>query len=482
MGRTKSLQIATAALLVAVATLAPAAGLVGGESTADPVTVEDGGTYQKPVVLRFEVASENGTYELRTADDRLFVTELVAHNGTVILDTGPLDPGEYVLLDSETDRVRYRFTLEANPNAAATETDAQYYPNATVEPGKTYPLATRLHVPVDASHRYEIVPLFDWDYAIYQPGDDGRLEVKGWTLRPGWYAVYDAETGRAVTTFRLTEGKTGANDERAADRVPPAPAALVPDDAARENATNVGDRRVLWRGQPLAFRVDGDADYVLRADNGTALGRFAPRDHTVYLTTRNLSGGMYTLERPGGHVVYRFTLASQTLSATEEGDSVRVTSNRRGWDLVVEAANLSRETLSAAFPEAVERGGRVVVLDVGSTAEVAVNERDLPAGNHTLTLRAVDTGVTTTVTVHVPTVESGADAATGTAHEAAVPGTKTPSPTPSPTPVASNAGEEPEPSSTEPSETAASSPGLDVSAALVALTLAVGLASVLARC
>lgn len=465
--------------LVAAAAIALIAA--GGVAADGPVVAEDGGTYQKPVVLQFDVANENGTYELRTASDRAFVAELIAENGAVTLETASLRPGDYVLLDSETDRVEYRFTLTANPDAG-NDTDAgdRSHPNLTVSAGETYPLDARLLVSVEGGHRYEVVPLFDWSYAMYKVGDGGTIAVEAWRLRPGWYAVYESESDRAVTTFRLTAAPNESREKRDATHPP---SALVPNASDRRNATTVGSRQVLWRGQSLAFRVDGDVRYVLRADNGTALGWFEPRDHEVVLSTAQLSTGTYTLERPDGHVAYRFALASQSLSVSAEESALRITSNRRGYDLVVTSPNLSRDVLAAVFPTAVERSGAVVLPDIGSESRVPVNVSALPAGNHTVTLRAADAAdAAETVTVTVPIAESGTTVGGDTPNgapprgSATEPVTATASPTlaTSATPTASATAH----GSTAPA-TSGRGPGFGVVAAVCGL--AVGLVQ-LSRC
>lgn len=121
MSRNRTLAVA---LLVCLASL----GLAPGAFAAETVTAEDGGTYEIPVTLQFDVGDESNDYEVRTADG-LLVVQLAAEDGTATLDTGHMDPGEYVLENPDTGETLYEFTLVGEPSTAtATETDSQSEP------------------------------------------------------------------------------------------------------------------------------------------------------------------------------------------------------------------------------------------------------------------------------------------------------------------------------------------------------------------
>ena len=311
----------TVALLVSVAVL----GLTPGAFAADTVTVEDGGTYEQPVTLQFDVPDGSNDYAVRTADG-LFVNQLAAENGTAMLDTDHMDPGEYVLTNPDTGETLYTFTLVGEPST----------PTAT-----------------------------------------------------------------APATAAETEPE------------PVRPALRVPT-ADRSDAVDATDARVFWVGQDLAFRVDGDTSYQF-AHDGEQLGRLTGPDHYRYLNTTALEPGMYTVRRHGGHDVYRFSLSEQTLSATATEAELDVTSNRRGFDLVLSSPNASTAQLLEAVPDATRQHGRVVVTDVGSDASIPVETGSLPVGNHTLTLTVADTGTTANATLQVAARNGSATAATATA-------------------------------------------------------------------
>lgn len=318
MSRNRTLAVA---LLVSLAVL----GVAPGAFAADTVTAEDGGTYEIPLTLQFDVGE--GDYTLRTADG-LFVNQLVAENGTVTLDTDGMDPGEYVLNDPDTGETLYEFTLVGDPSTP-------------------------------------------------------------------------------TATDRATETET----ESAAA---PVPSELSVPESDRSNAADATGARVFWAGQDVAFRVDGDTSYRLLHD-GEALGRLTGPDHYRYLNTTALEPGMYTVERRGGHEVYRFSVTEQTLSATATGDELAVSSNRRGFDLVLSSSNVSTTQLLDAVPSATQQDGRVVVTGVGPDTTIPVAAGSLPVGNHTVTMTVTDTGVTANATLQVVTHNDSASEATATA-------------------------------------------------------------------
>lgn len=375
MPRTKAFLLALT-LVAASLAVPPAIGAAAG-----PVAAEDGGTYEIPVVLEFDVDSESEEYSVRTATDRLFVNALRAENGTVTLDTESMDSGEYVLIRQDSEEVVFEFTL-----------------------------------------------------------------VGGVT-----------ETPTGTETPTATDGETPSVD--------PAPSRLRVSSEDRPDAVPAADGGVFWIGQDLAFRVDGDTEYVLHSESDT-FGALGGASHERYLNTTSLEPGMYTVERPDGHVVYRFRLTVQSATASVAGESIGVESNRDSYDAVLSAPNVTTEQLLSAVPAATERDGRVVLTDLSSDANVELNREALPVGNHTLTLSVPDTGAGTNATVSVsdswenttPTTESGNPAVDPeTATQTA---TATPTANPTTTPTSEPASESP---------TTTDAPGFGPVAALIAV-------------
>lgn len=99
------------------------------EETQQAATVaENGSTHEISTRLAFEVSHEGDTYELREGDERLYVDQLQATDGSVVLNTKSLDPGNYVLVHERSDDVEYHFTLVRAETTVATSTTT---PNST---------------------------------------------------------------------------------------------------------------------------------------------------------------------------------------------------------------------------------------------------------------------------------------------------------------------------------------------------------------
>lgn len=427
MPRSIPLLLAVTTLLVVASAAGPVGALVQTDRTVDadggPVDGEDGGTYQPPVTVVFDVET-NDTYELRTADDRALVAQLATENGTVAVDTTGLDAGEYVLLPSDGDTVEYRFTVEVDPTTTTEPTngrgdDAADGPRVALQSGARYERGTVVTVDVDPDESYEVVPVFDWNYAMYPGVEDGVVAVETSELRLGWYAVRTDDGDEVLGTFEVV---ASTDDGEPGPKLPTDE--LVVARSERADAVAVESRDVRYRGQVLRFRVDGDTRYVLRSPDGDNLGAFTSSDHAVYVNTTTLSPGVYRLERRHGPTVYRVAVAEQTLDAASNGTTVRVASNRRSFEVVVESDALSQETLLAAFPTATATDGRVVLNVSGGEATRSVDGAALGPGTYILTLTVPDTGVNTTVTVAVPEA-ANATATAGTATARALPRTAT---------------------------------------------------------
>ncbi|WP_277554969.1 hypothetical protein [Halobaculum limi] len=403
MPRSIPLLLAVTTLLVVASAAGPVGALVQPDRVVDADTEfvdgENDGTYHKPATVLFDVET-NDTYELRTADDRALVAQLAAENGTVTVDTEGVDPGEYVLLPSDGDDVVYRFTVEVNPTTTTEPAndradDGANGPSVSLQAGARYERGTVVTVDVDSSESYEVVPVFEWNYAMYPGVDDGTVRVDTSELRLGWYAVRTDDGEEVLGTFEVV----ASTDEESGPKSPDDN--LVVARSERADAVDVESRDVRYRGQVLRFRVDGDTPYVLRSPDGDNLGAFTSSDHAVFVNTTTLSPGVYRLERRNGPTVYRVAIARQRLDAVANGTTVRLASNRRSFRLAVESDALSREDLLAAFPTARASDGRVVLNVSGGEASRSVDETALDPGTYTLTLTAPDTGANATVTVTV---------------------------------------------------------------------------------
>ncbi|MFC7069444.1 hypothetical protein [Halobaculum lipolyticum] len=476
-----------ALLLAAVLVIAPAGHAVVTDSadpadSAETVDGTDGGTYDGSVTIAFDV-DPNESYVLRTATERLPVAQFAGENGTVFLDTGPLDPGEYVLVARGNDAVAYEFTVTGEPDVSETPSDGDERTGETeaIVAGDRYETGTVLTVEVRTDRYYEVVPLFEWAYSMHLTADGGTLEIDTSRLRPGWYAVHTPDGEAVMTTFEVVESAPEPDPDDEADPQPPADALLVDRDA-RPDAVRAADRGIYYRGQLLRFRVDGDTDYVLRAPNDTELGSFSATDHRVYLNTTTLPEGLYRLERPDGHVVYHAQIRPQTLRASADGTTVRLVSNRQEYAAVLTSESLSEAALLSAFPRAERRDGRVV-LPVGSAdATFALETAGLDSGEYDLTVTIPDTGARATANGTAPDpVAATATPSGGTPR--ALAGTATPRETGSgggtaeTTPTAAPAGGATTAASTTPARrTAVDGPGFGPASALAA-TLAVGAAA-----
>lgn len=315
------------------------------------------------------------------------------------------------------------------------------------EDGGTYEIGVTLAFDVgDGDDEYNIRTA-DGLLVVQLVAENGTATLDTSHMDAGDYVLKDPDTGETLYAFTLvgspstpaatstetaTPAESGtdtpaesATDTPAESAIDPVRPELRVSGTDRATAVDATDGRVLWLGQDVAFRVDGDTGYRL-SHEGETLGRLTGTDHYRYLNTTALEPGMYTVRRADGHEVYRFSLSAQTLSATTTGSDLDVASNRQGFDLVLSSSNLTRTQLLDAVPSATQQNGRVVVTDVGSSTSIPVETGSLPVGTHSLTLTVADTETTATVTLQVAARNGSATAATSTAKEAVSTVTTTP--------------------------------------------------------
>lgn len=398
------------ALTAVAGAVVPVAAATGNDTSSGAIDAEDGGEYEIPATLQFDVEEADALYELRTADERSLVAQFHAEGGHVTLDTASMDPGQYVLMNTDSDEAIVEFSLvdevqdEAAGDSDAPNSDAiADRPRTTLTDGESYTRSGWLDVAVDDDNRYEVEALFDWSYTLLPERTDDTLHIRTWTLRTGWYAVYDTETDRAVTTFELLETKRPAETASA-------PEVLSSGPVAGTQTVTATDGGIFWHGQTLRFRVDGDATYRVVDGDGTTVSRTSTTAHWLSLNTTDLDRGEYTLEREDGHDLYTVILVSQSLTAKGGTGSVAVDSNRGRFDVALSSSDLSKVELLDLVPAAIERDGAVVVEDVRAGERIWFDD-STPTGNYSLTVRAVDTGTTSSATMTVP--EAGLSARHG---------------------------------------------------------------------
>lgn len=197
--------LAVAAVSMAVAADSMVVAADGSRALGEPVAAETGSTYDVGTTLAFDVEGGNATYELRTSEG-LLVAQFRASDGTVVADTGPLDPGPYVLIHAGTDERLYEFTLtrDGTPTLSLTSTPS---PTPTPKPvtaeeGTTYEVGTWLRFDVEGGD-YEL-RTGDGVLVAQVRAPDGSAVVDTSSLDRGSYRLVAAASGETVYGFRVT--------------------------------------------------------------------------------------------------------------------------------------------------------------------------------------------------------------------------------------------------------------------------------------
>lgn len=204
---------------VLAGTAAVAAGVVDSSTTeavfvqdtdTDAVVVQNGSTYRVSQTLVFEVDAAADSYVLRTgAGD--YVDQLSAENGTIILDSGLLNAGTYVLVNHTTESVAYQFALTGGETTTTTtEAPTETTVPATVaEDGATYETARRLSFEV--AHDQETYILRTGEQRLYVDqlrSTDGTIELDTTGLDPGQYVLVRQSSGDVSHRFTLVGDET----------------------------------------------------------------------------------------------------------------------------------------------------------------------------------------------------------------------------------------------------------------------------------
>ncbi|WP_435097587.1 hypothetical protein [Halarchaeum sp. P4] len=451
-------------LLVGVA----AACLAGPAVAADPVAATNGTTYEHGTSIAIDVET-NGSYALYTADDA-FVAEFAAENGTVVVDTGDLENGDYVLTNASEATV-FAFGVEGAPTTTTTtepakttnDTDRPDDKTLKLEDGSTYDAGVTLTRDV-AGDEYTLETT-DGEFVMELAAQNGTLTVETDGL-DGEYVLRDAD-GTAVATFTVE-----ATDETTTTTTTTTSSASVSDggdsagdDAPLDQTVAAENDSVYWQGLTLRFDVDAD-HATLRTADGAFVGEYAADNGTVTVETAGLDTGDYWLNASG---TVHFSVARQFLDAADQGDTLGVTSNRAGYPLVLQSSALSDEQLRVLVPASETRDGHVVVSNLSHDATLELDESVVAPGNYSVTAVAGDTGVRddATVTVRATSGGSATSTTTGPAENGATGGANTTSTATSTTSA----------TTTTPPATNGGSPGFG----LAASALALGGAALLAR-
>lgn len=259
------------------------------DAGGDPVTVENGSTYEVGTELAFDVA-DDGSYELRT-DDGAFLLERNATDGRVVVDTDSFRSGTYRLVDADTGETAYQVTLAGGDTPTPTPDPV------VVTDGGSYDVGTHLRFDVDDG-TYEIYT-DDGAFVASRRASDGSLVVDTRDMDAGSYRLVRQADSEVVYEVRLVDGTATASATTTAS-----PTATPRPRLATNGSTHEPGAR-------LAFDVGAGTYELYTADGAFVATRRASDDGRVVVDTESLATGGYRIvDTDSGTTAATFTLST----------------------------------------------------------------------------------------------------------------------------------------------------------------------------
>lgn len=423
-------------VLVAIAIVA-AAG-VGAAEMEEPLG--DGELYWEGTIVYADDFAPGADEAALYTQDGQHVRNISLDGGDLTIDTGGL-LGEYYVTAPGADRVSFEIVEQVIGVGVDVSRATDGPPYVTAE----------VTISTNRGSAVMQVTGFD-DFTEYVEGDvetvDGEtLEVE----QRGTFTVTLDHLAGDTVTIRASDSETDTLGNEIFD-VPPI---THPPEADVVTAERGGK---YWAGDILAFGSATTHEFYrieTVAGEGVAEQQTAT-DGRLYVNTSGYSAGAYRVLNESGGELTRFDVDVQELDATVDGETLRLESNRDGYNATITVSNESANVTGQVLADVDGETGSIGAL--GAEEELAVATERLAPGNYTIEIHT-ESGVNTSVTFSVAE-ETPTPTATATA-------TPTATETTTGTPTATDGS--PEPATTSQAETATSTPGFGVVATIVAI-------------
>lgn len=353
-------------------------------------TLCDGRTYWRGVRLSYTATSATAEYTVvNRSTGRAVLSVNSTADGTVRLDTRTVDVGTYGLENSSGASVVDSFRIKNQSLSLEPVGETSYTRGIGSE--ATYTVHT------NRTGRFSLV--------VY--GDAlGRVDGR---VVDGNYIVRNVSDGDAISINTTSVVGDRAATFKVADT---AATSTVSYHVEPWPATQYGNRTVTlrneslyWQGQLLTSTnasADSELELYKIEDGNRALAMQLTADGngSFSIDTTAIYPGTYRLYSQSDELIASFDVVSQDLSASFDNTSVSATdltgnvtisSTRATFDLVVWSPQATTETLLAAFPNAENRSGHVVIRNVESGSAVQLDLTALPGGTYEVGVSPVDT-------------------------------------------------------------------------------------------
>ncbi|WP_276300552.1 PGF-pre-PGF domain-containing protein [Halorussus lipolyticus] len=377
--------------------------------TSANAPLEDGGIYWHGQVLYNDtVANAGERLQLHNGSSDAVVRDVSAGNsGLFTVDTGDLR-GKYYL-QNESDQTVAQFQVVEQ------EIDFRYQNYYRVDNGTATHV---LHLEINSNRGG------GYALALESPTLNLTKRIDSAQVVNGTTYVSSADLPAEVNVSDLEDG-THRIDANVSDTPVQANKTVRPSNYTRVEFVRHPPTEELvsgndyWQGHTLAYDHEPtDETLNVYTEEGAYANQVASNETGWYVfDSGDLEGGYY-LENDT-HQLATFlvrnhwvntSFADATVTEGTGETNLSVTSNRTGYDLLLWAENLSRETLHEAVPSStVTNEGDLVVQNLSDDTSLSVNYSAVPAGNYTLYLAGNDTAAKSTATLTVTADSSGGD-------------------------------------------------------------------------